>query len=281
MELGGEKTENNNQTPFIQVEKLGCKSGHRYLLRDINWKVVPGEHWLVFGMNGSGKTTLLSIISGFKQHTEGRIELFGKEISNDTIMENRKKIGFISASFFGKVYGNESARTIVLSGLTGTFGLDGLVPLDADKKAYQLLEAFHLEDRADYPFYMFSKGEQQSILIARALINDPTLLILDEPYTGLDIYNREYIADTIAHLGERKDLTIIYVTHYVEEITPLFENTLLLKNGMAFRQGKTKDLFTSEIFSEYLEHKVDLQGSLDKGYSIKLTCNTDLTHKIS
>lgn len=280
MELEEDKLGTNSQTFLIKVEKLGCKSGHRYLLRDISWEVVPGEHWLVFGMNGSGKTTLLSIITGFKQHTEGRIELFGSALSNDTIMDNRKKIGFISASFFGKIYGNESARTIVLSGLTGTFGLDGVVPLEADKKAYQLLAAFHLEDRADYPFYMFSKGEQQSILIARALINDPELLILDEPYTGLDIYNREYMADTIANLGKRQDLTIIYVTHYVEEITPLFEKALLLKNGMIFRQGRTADLFTSDIFSEYLEHKVDLQGSQEKGYSIKLTCNSELMHKI-
>ena len=265
---------------FIEAEKLGCKSGHRYLLRDINWHVSGGGHWLVFGMNGSGKTTLLSIVSGFKQHTEGTIKLFGQTLSNENIVDIRKKVGFISASFFGKIYGNESARTIVLSGLTGTFGLDGVVEPKADKKAYQLLDAFHLAERADYPFYMFSKGEQQSILIARALIADPPLLILDEPYTGLDIYNREYIAETIAELGKRKDLTIIYVTHYVEEITPLFENTLLLKNGMVFAQGKTGELFTSEVFSKYLERPVKLRYDEEGGYSLKLTCNVGLTHNI-
>ena len=279
MVLEEDRLDNDRRASFIKVEKLGCKSGHRYLLRDINWKVVPGEHWLVFGMNGSGKTTLLSIIAGFKQETEGRIELFGQALNNQTIMEVRKKIGFISASFFGKIYGNESARTIVFSGLSGTYGLDGRAPLKAEQKAYDLLDAFHLKDRADYPFYMFSKGEQQSILIARALINDPELLILDEPYTGLDICNREYIADTITSLGRRSDLTIIYVTHDVEEITALFDNTLLLKNGMIFRQGKTKELFTSEIFSKYLERDVKLYGNQEEGYGIKLIDHSDLMQK--
>ena len=219
-------------------------------------------------------------IAGFKQETEGQIELFGQTVNNQTIVETRKKIGFVSASFFSKIYGNESARTIVLSGLTGTFGLDGKVSLEAERKAYDLLRAFHLKDRADYPFFMFSKGEQQSILIARALLNDPDLLILDEPYTGLDICNRQFISDVIVGLSRRKELTIIYVTHYVEEIIPIFENALLLKNGMVFRQGKTKDLFTSEVFSKYLERNVELHGNLEKGYSLKLIGRSDLVHKI-
>ena len=257
MNLGEDKTDNKSRPPFIKVEKLGCKSGRRYLLRDINWEVVSGEHWLVFGMNGSGKTTLLSIIAGFKQETEGQIELFGQTVNNQTIVETRKKIGFVSASFFSKIYGNESARTIVLSGLTGTFGLDGKVSLEAERKAYDLLRAFHLKDRADYPFF-----------------------ILDEPYTGLDICNRQFISDVIVGLSRRKELTIIYVTHYVEEIIPIFENALLLKNGMVFRQGKTKDLFTSEVFSKYLERNVELHGNLEKGYSLKLIGRSDLVHKI-
>ena len=117
-------------------------------------------------------------------------------------------------------------------------------------------------------------------MIARALLNDPDLLILDEPYTGLDICNRQFISDVIVGLSRRKELTIIYVTHYVEEIIPIFENALLLKNGMVFRQGKTKDLFTSEVFSKYLERNVELHGNLEKGYSLKLIGRSDLVHKI-
>ena len=230
--------------PLVIADKLCCKSGHRYLLRDISWQVKAGERWLVFGLNGSGKTTLLSIIAGVKQYTEGDLWLFGEPINDENIIKDRRKIGFVSASFFGRIYENESALEI------------------------------------DYPFYMFSKGEQQNILIARALINNPALLILDEPCTGLDIYNREYLFETIAELGKRADLAIIYVTHYVEEILPLFQNALLLKNGRVFKMGQTAEIFNSAVFSEYLDYPARLLYDEEDGYRIKLKCKSKLTDRL-
>lgn len=274
-------TEQTETTPILRVSKLGCKSGHRYLLRGVDWEVQPGDHWLVFGMNGCGKTTLLSIVAGFKQHTEGTVERFGNHLDSETALRDRKDIGFVSASFFGKLYGNESAINIVLSGLSGTLGIDGEIPLDEIKRARGLLDAFHLADRADYPFSMFSKGEQQSILIARALINNPPLLILDEPCTGLDIYNREYLFETITELSKRKDLAIVYVTHYVEEILPVFSKTLLLKGGMPFRVGDTEELITSEVFSTFMDYPVQLSKDDNQRYMIQLACKTNLTDRLS
>ena len=273
--------EKTAEYPILRVSKLGCKSGHRYLLKGVDWEVKAGEHWLVFGMNGCGKTTLLSIVAGFKQHTEGSVERFGQLISADTAVSDRKKIGFVSASFFGKLYGNESAINIVFSGLSGTLGIDGEIPLDEIKRARGLLDAFHLADRADYPFSMFSKGEQQSILIARALINNPPLLILDEPCTGLDIYNREYLFETITELSGRKDLAIIYVTHYVEEILPVFSKTLLLKGGMSFQTGNTSELIHSEVFSSFMEYPVRISQDENGRYAIKLDCKSSLMDKLA
>lgn len=270
----------NAEYPILRANKLGCKSGHKYLLKGIDWEVKIGEHWLVFGMNGCGKTTLLSIMAGFKQHTEGIVERFGQSTSADTALSDRKNIGFVSASFFGKLYGNESAINIVLSGLSGTLGIDGEIPLDEIKRAKSLLDTFHLGDRTDYPFSMFSKGEQQSILIARALVNNPPLLILDEPCTGLDIYNREYLFETIIELSKRKDLSIIYVTHYVEEIIPIFTKTLLLKGGMLFCKGNTPEIITSEVFTSFIDYPVKISQDENNRYIIKLECKSNLVNKL-
>ena len=92
---------------ILEVKNLSCRVGYKYLLKDINWQVNAGEHWVVFGMNGSGKTTLLSIIAGFKHYTGGEINIFGKKLSNENILSVRKRIGWVSASFFDKYYSKE------------------------------------------------------------------------------------------------------------------------------------------------------------------------------
>ncbi len=242
----------------IEVSHVSCKVGYRYLLHDINWRVGAGERWVVFGMNGSGKTTLLSIIAGFKQHTAGDVRLFEQAVSDDNILALRKRIGWVSSSFFDQHYTRESALDIVLSAKSGTLGL-GTFPTLADRRlAKMLLEALHLGGRINYTFDMLSKGERQNVLIARALFTRPDILILDEPCTGLDIYNRAYLFQTLAALADFKKTTIIYVTHYAEEITADFDNCLLLKQGRVFGQGQTKTLFQEDSISELLGYPVTI-----------------------
>lgn len=254
----------------ISVTNLGYKAGYRYLLKDINWQVKKGEHWVVFGMNGSGKTTLLSIISGFKHLGEGRVEVFGKALSNDNILAVRKRIGWVSSSFFDKHYSKESALNIVLSGINGTLGLDETITLEDVKLAKALLTELHLGDKVDHTFDMFSKGERQNILIARALISNPDILILDEPCTGLDVYNRSYLFSTIEELSKQKELTIIYVTHYVEEIIPLFDKILFLKNGTVFEKGDLKTLMTDTTISRLLDYPVEVFTERDGTYRLNV-----------
>lgn len=177
----------------IDTENLSLKAGYRYLLNDINWQVKRGEHWLVFGMNGCGKTTLLSILAGFKQPTRGNVRVLGEAYTADNILEMRKKIGWVSSSFFDQIYSREAALDVVLSGKFGTVGL-GMNICDTDiKKAKLLLKELHLEGKIYRPFHLMSKGERQNVLIARALIGNPEILMLDEPCTGLDIGAREYL----------------------------------------------------------------------------------------
>lgn len=247
---------------IIKLENLCCKSGHRYFLHNINWDIQKGDHWVLFGLNGCGKTTLLSIIAGFNKFTSGKLTIFGEEYNKDNILDYRSRIGWVSSSFFDKYYSIESAMNIVLSGLTGTLGISRFIMDEEVKRAEQLLRAFQLGGQMNQPFNFMSKGERQKVLIARALISEPEIVILDEPGTGLDIIARDYMFDMIDDLAGKGGQTIIYVTHYVEEIlTDAFEKMLLLKNGEIYEQGSTKELLNTETFSEYLSHDVRLYNN--------------------
>lgn len=253
----------------IETKNLSCKSGCRYLIHNINWQVEAGEHWIVFGMNGCGKTTLLSIVAGYNNYTSGTVKVFGEEYTKDNIFKNRQKIGWVSSSFFDKYLSWESALNIVLSGVTGTLGVNFDTSDDEVKRAKKLLRELRLGDKINQPFYLMSKGERQCVLIARALISNPEILILDEPGTGLDIYAREYVLKTVEDLALNTKMTLIYVTHYAEEILPMFDKTLLLRKGRMYRQGLTADIFSSEVISEFLRYDAVVEKQQCK-YTIDL-----------
>lgn len=255
---------------IIQLQQVSCKVGNKYLLNDINWIVKEGEHWVIFGMNGSGKTTLLSIIAGFRQYTTGLVQLFGQQFDCDTVLNMRKKVGWVSSSFFDKYYTKEAVIDIVLSGKYGTLGINGQINVSDRKRAKELLNELGLKRQSEYIFDMLSKGERQNVLIARALFSSPEILVLDEPCTGLDIYNREYLFKTLEALSEKK-LTIIYVTHYLEEIKPMFDKCLLLRDGHIFAKGNTLDLLNSDIITTFLHHPVIVEKSNEQTMYSKVT----------
>lgn len=159
---------------------------------------------------------------------------------------------------------------IVLSAKSGTLGLDGSITLADRRLAKELLGALNLKERIDHTFDMLSKGERQNVLIARALFTRPDILVLDEPCTGLDIYNREYLFQTLRKMASTKNTTIIYVTHYAEEVTAVFDNCLLLKNGRVFAQGKTNVLFQDETISKLLDYPVHIATAQDGTMTLKV-----------
>lgn len=242
---------------IIKTENLCYQSGRRFLVDHINWEVKKGEHWLVFGLNGCGKTTLLSMIAGFRSPTSGGVTVLGQAFGNENILKLRQKIGWVSSSFFDKYYSQESALNIVLSGLSGTFGLDPRAITNQQiRQARAILQELRMGNFMNTPFNLMSKGERQNILIARALIAQPEVLILDEPCTGLDIYAQAHMIDTINQLAMNTSTTIIYVTHQPEEIRPFLNKTLLLRNGKIFAKGDTKDMISSDILSDLLRQSV-------------------------
>lgn len=261
---------------LIEVNNLYCVHGNRYTLTNINWEVNRGENWLIFGLNGSGKTTLLSILAGFTEGSSGTVKVFGQEYDKENTLELRKKIGWVSSSFFDRYYHNETALNIVLSGLFGTLGVSGIVS-DADmKKALDLMEELHLKRKENRIFSTMSKGERQSVMIARALISNPEILVLDEPGNGLDVLAREYMLETVTKLSKERNISVLYVTHYVEEILPIFENAMMLKDGRINIVGKTNEIFTTEHLSEYFSHDIKILRQNDR-YVAQLKTETKIT----
>ncbi len=249
--------------PIINVERLCCQSGNRYLLRDITWQVERGDRWVVFGLNGSGKTTLLSIIAGYKMPTDGKVEVFGEAYNDGNILNFRRKIGWVSSSYFDKYYTKESALSIVLSGLCGTLGIDSTVKPDDYIRAKELLKEWNMDRKFDFPFCTMSKGERQNVLIARALISSPEILVLDEPGTGLDVLAREQLLRKISLMAEEKQMTIIYVTHYPEEILPMFDKCVVLRRGKIADIGSLKEVMATKRLCKTLEADVTMQYMQD------------------
>ena len=255
---------------LIDIKNLSCQAGYQYLLRDINWQVKPGEQWVVFGQNGCGKTTLLSIVAGYKGYSSGELRIFGEEYAPENIVNLRQRIGWISSSFFDKCYTTEIVLDIVLSGLFGTLGLQFDIENAHIIKARDLLIELGLKDKIMSPFDLLSKGERQQVLIARAFIASPEILILDEPGTGLDALARERLLATIKALADAKETTIIYVTHYPEEILPSFDHCLLLRNSAIYRLGSTEELFTSEIMSDFFNYPVLVSREADERFDFTI-----------
>ena len=248
----------------IKVKNLSCLSGSQFLLHNISWEVKKGEQWVVFGRNGCGKTTLLSIIAGYKSFSSGDLEVFGQKYNASNILDIRKRIGWISSSFFDKYYHEERVIDIVLGALSGALGVPFEVENAHIAKAKRLLTDLGLKDKIDSTFDMLSKGERQHVLISRAFMTDPEILILDEPGTGLDVLARERLLATIKELAAERDTTIIYVTHYPEEILPSFDKTLLLRNGATYKIGATSELFTSEVMSDFFSYPAIIKYSNER-----------------
>lgn len=240
---------------MIQAEEMCCRSGRRFLLNHINWNVEKGDHWLIFGLNGSGKTTLLSTIAGFKPITSGNLTVLGKKYNKETIFALRKKVGMISNSLFDRVYHNESALEIVLSGLFGTFNVSFELKDTDIRFAKSLLRELRMGEKMYQAFGTMSKGERQNVLIARALITKPEILLLDEPNSGLDVYARAHLYETVFQLAASGKVTIIYVTHYPEEIPSFINKALFMRNGQIYAQGAIDKMMQSKKVSSLINEE--------------------------
>lgn len=230
-----------------------------YILSGINWRVETGEHWAVVGLNGSGKTTLLNMITGYIFPSEGEITVLGKKFGTYDLRELRKSIGWVSSSLLERLMTSESVEDIILSGKFASIGLYERPDTKLRRSAADLLEQFGCVELANRVYSTLSQGEKQKVLMARALMSSPRILILDEPCTGLDILARESLLALIGEIGSGKNApTLLYVSHHVEEILPVFTRTLLLRKGRIHSSGKTDRVLSKSNLTDFFERPVEV-----------------------
>lgn len=246
---------------IIDIQHASWERGDKQVLSGIDWQVRRNEHWCLLGLNGSGKTTLLNMINGYIWPTHGQISVLGKKFGEYDLRELRKSIGWVSTSLQQKLYGSETAISIVLSGKFATIGLYDHTNEEDREQALVLLTNLGCAYLANRTYDTMSQGERQRVLIARALMASPKLLILDEPCTGLDVFAREQLLSMIHKVAADGEdgPTIVYVTHHVEEILPCFSHTLLIKQGEVFAAGETNDVLTSDRMSRFFDVPVEIE----------------------
>lgn len=243
----------------IIAENLIVKRGIKVILNEINIRIKSKEHTILFGLNGSGKTSLLASISGYMGITSGNVFLLGQKITNENCLELRKQIGFVSNSYFDRCFKKENVINIVLSGLHGELAERWDVTSKDVRRAKHLLKSFGILEKSAYPYDLLSRGQQQRVLIARALMVPPKILLLDEPCTGLDVLSRQYFLNSIKNIANESDATIVCATHYNEEILPFFTKAILLKKGTIIMQDTLDKVFTSENISNFFEVETNCQ----------------------
>ncbi|MGG4396309.1 ATP-binding cassette domain-containing protein [Paenibacillus thiaminolyticus] len=242
---------------MIQLEQIRFQREERTILDDVNWSVNPGEHWVLLGRNGSGKTTLLELITAYQFPSSGTVRVLGHTYGQCDVREVRQRIGYISQSLVEKLTLRDPVWEVVATGAYAWLRFYQEIPREVKERAHQLLEEFHLGRLADQPLAVCSQGERKKIMLARALMGDPELLIMDEPCSGLDIYEREKLLEDMALLSGR-DLGIVYVTHHSEEIIPLFTHVALLHEGRMVASGLKREVMTPELLSETFDMPVQV-----------------------
>ncbi|MDM5297845.1 ABC transporter ATP-binding protein [Bacillus pumilus] len=256
----------------LDLKDVSLKRNGKWLLHSVNWQVKEKENWVLYGLNGAGKTALLNMLCSYYFPTSGEMTVLGHVFGKEALGEKlRKKIGLISAGLEKKLHPDDRAFEIVLSGAFASIGLYESPTDDMREKAIDLLKAFGSIKYANRTYETLSQGEKQKVLIARALMNDPELLILDEPVTGLDFLAREQVLDMISMIASKPDApTLLYTTHHAEDISPVFQHTLLLKEGTVFCKGETKQMMTSDTLTSFFNCPVEVMWRNERPHLIKL-----------
>jgi iron complex transport system ATP-binding protein len=235
----------------IAVDRATVSRGGANLLHDVSWRVELDERWVVLGPNGAGKTTLLNLASARVHPTTGTVHILGEKLGRVDTAELRTRIGLSTAALHDRIPADERVQDVVVTASWGVVGrfresYDGM----DSARAVALLHQLGVGALAERPYGTLSEGERKRVQIARALMTDPELLLLDEPAAGLDLGGREDLVRRLTDLAADPDApALVLVTHHVEEIPPGFSHALLLREGGVVAQGLIGATITSDHLS--------------------------------
>lgn len=252
---------------MIHIENIHLYRNDKQILNDLSWHVQKGQHWAILGLNGSGKTTLLKVINGYIWPNEGKVQVLGETYGKTYIPKLRTRIGWVSNAMIDNFNWQDNAIEIVLSGKFGALRLFNDVTEEEIDHAVSIMKHFHCDLLANKSFEHLSQGERQRVQIARAIMADPEILILDEPCGGLDLIERENLLQTIDQIAEAENgPTLIYVTHHVEEILPCFSHVLLMKDGKNVEANAREVVLTDELLSDFFGREISLQIERERAW---------------
>ena len=256
---------------ILSYKNVSFKRDGRGILKNINWEIKEGENWALIGLNGSGKSTLLSMIPAYTFATKGEVFVFDKKFGTCVWAEIKKKVGFVSSTLnnFSDRLNNQSLIDIVLSGKYNSIGIYQEITQKDREKANNIIKDFKLSHLKLNKFGTLSQGEQRKTLLARAFMNSPSLLLLDEPCSGLDIRAREIFLKSLEENSKNINaIPFIYVTHQIEEIISSISYVAILDKGEIVAQGNKYEVLTDENLSKLYEIDVKIEWSNNRPWLI-------------
>ena len=250
----------------ISFDRVSVIRSGNFLLRGLTWQVELDERWVILGPNGAGKTTLLNLASGRIHPTRGTAWVLGERLGRTDVNELRTRIGLSTGQFAERVPPSERVLDVVVTAAWSVVGRwrESYDRLD-ESRARALLDQLGMGTLAEREFGTLSEGERKRTLIARALMTDPELMLLDEPAAGLDLGGREDLVGRLTDLAEDPDApALVLVTHHVEEIPPGFTHALLLREGTVVAAGLLGETMTAENLSKTFGLPLVVQRSGDR-----------------
>jgi iron complex transport system ATP-binding protein len=236
----------------LEMAAVSVVRGAKTLLNKVDWQVKEGERWVILGPNGAGKTTLLQVAAARIHPTTGMAGILEEILGAVDVFELRPRIGLSSAALANQIPENEKVLNVVV---TAAYGVTGRwregYEKDDERRAFALLNEWGMGPLLNRPFASLSEGERKRVQIARALMTDPELLLLDEPAAGLDLGGREDLVHRLSELARDEDApAIVLVTHHLEEVPPGFTHAMLMRDGRVVTQGPLEEVLTAGNLSE-------------------------------
>jgi iron complex transport system ATP-binding protein len=259
----------NSPPPALRFDAVDLDRLTTPVLHSVDWTVQPGDRWVVLGPNGSGKTTMFELASGYLHPTRGTVDILGHRLGRVDVRKLREHIGVVSSAVAKKLVPSVSATGVVVSALHGALEPWWHTYSDSELvRARGLLAEAGFAAIEDRPFGVLSDGERQQVLLARALMTEPSLLLLDEPAAGLDMGGRERLVARMGRLAaDPASPPIVMITHHVEEIPSGFTHVLLLREGRVVSAGPIEDCLTASALSATFGMELMLDGAAGRWHS--------------